>query len=279
MSALAKPAQKTIDVWPNMAPGETTSNTGRVEPGTDDIVRLTDVSRPQLEIFGADPHKTRPGVLICPGGGYEILAMDLEGTEVAKWLNTQGYVAAVLTYRVPGKRDAAYADIQRAMSLLRSQSPQFGINPRQLGVLGFSAGGHLAARLSTGYGAKSYAPVDSADAVSCRPDFTVLVYPAYLIDKSTGTPAPEVTPHEGMPPFFMVQTQDDPYLDIQDYSKALNQAHVETNTVVYPVGGHGYGLRAPASEAVHTWKDMAAAWLKVQTSVPIKTTTVTHQTP
>lgn len=255
----------TVDVWPGLAPGEKTASTGRVDVDTSGhVTRLTDVTRPQLLVFKPEGSHPHPAVVVCPGGGYQILATDLEGTEIAHWLNSQGFVAAVLYYRVPNKRDAAFQDVQRAMSLVRARAAEFGVDPGRVGVMGFSAGGHLAARLAAGYASRSYTPVDKADRMSCRPDFVLLIYPAYLIDKATGRPAPEVQPHLGMPPMFLVQTRDDPYLDAPAYAQALDRAKVENRCFIYDVGGHGYGLRLPPDRPAHAWPDEAAAWLREQ---------------
>jgi acetyl esterase/lipase len=245
----------TVNVWPGLAPGETTSSPGRV---TDDrsggVSRLTDVTQPQLHLYPASGTGPHPTVVVCPGGGYGILAADLEGSEVARWLNTLGFTAAVLDYRVPNKREAAFQDGQQALSLLREHAADYDIDPHHLGVLGFSAGGHLAARL---------AATGQADA---RPDFALLIYPAYLIDKATGSPAAEVRPTAGMPPVFLMQTRDDPYLDAPAYAAALQAAGVPAHAVIYDTGGHGYGLRLHADQPAHAWSDEAAAWLKQQVS-------------
>ena len=268
--APAAPTSTTMNLWPGLAPGEQTSNTGRAEEDTQShITRLSDVTCPQLTIFRPDKGRSRPAVVVCPGGGYQILATDLEGTEIAHWLNSQGIVAAVLFYRVPNKRDAAFQDVQRAVSLVRARAKEFGVDRSRVGVMGFSAGGHLSARLAAGYATRAYAPVDKADRLSCRPDFALLIYPAYLIDKATGRPAPEVQPHLGMPPVFLAQTRDDPYLDAPAYANVLTAAHVPNRCVIYDVGGHGYGLRLPPDQPAHQWSDEAATWLGEQ---------VTHST-
>ena len=240
----------TRNLWPGLAPGETTSDPGQVDPDHGgNVTRLTHVTCPQLLVYGLAGKSSHPAVLVCPGGAYSILAADLEGSEVAQWLNTLGYVAVVLHYRVPDKREAAFQDVQRAMSVLRSRSKEFGIDPNHLGVLGFSAGGHLSARLAV------------TDKANCRPDFALLIYPAYLIDKATGQPAPEVAPHAGMPPMFLMQTEDDPLFDVPAYAAALEKAGAPTRCVIYPTGGHGYGLRLAPDQPAHAWPAEAAAWL------------------
>ena len=264
-SAPAAPVPITVDVWPGLAPGENTINTGRAEVDAQShITRLTDVTYPQLTIFRPDHGQPRPAVVVCPGGGYQLLATDLEGTEIARWLNSQGIVAAVLFYRVPGKRDAAFQDVQRAVSLVRARAKEFGVDRSRIGVMGFSAGGHLSACLAAGYATRTYASVDKADRFSCRPDFALLIYPAYLLVKATGRPAPEVQPHLGMPPVFLAQTRDDPFLDAPVYAAALMDAHVPNHCVIYDVGGHGYGLRLPTAQPAHRWSDEAATWLQEQ---------------
>lgn len=262
ITAMASATPMTINIWDKFAPGETTANPGVITSDhSGNIDRMTDVTFPQLFIYGIDDNKTHPAVLVFPGGGYSILAVDLEGSEIAKWLNSLGFVAAVLHYRVPNNREGAFQDAERSMSLLRAESRKYGINPKEIGVIGFSAGGHLAARLSCEYAKRAYKPVDKMDKVSCRPDYTMLVYPAYLIDSKTGEPAPEVTPHKGMPPMFLVQTKDDPFLDAPVYAKFLEMAGVKAKLCLYEKGGHGYGLRTPADNPLSQWPKEAEKWL------------------
>ncbi len=257
----------TLRIWPGNAPGETTANTGRVssDPGAS-VTALTDITEPQMIVYKLAGKAKRPAVLVCPGGGYYILASDLVGSEIAQWLNKLGYVSAVLHYRVPNNREGALQDAQRALSILRSRADEFGIDSRHLGALGFSAGGHLCARLADESGTRVYAPIDDADKQSCRPDFVLLIYPAYLTDPATKAVSPEVLPHAGMPPIFLVQTKDDPYLDAPEYAASLTQAGISAKLELYDKGGHGYGLRAPTDEAVHSWPDEAAKWIAQQVS-------------
>ena len=244
-------APMTIDVWPGLAPGETTRDPGKFET-SGGVTRLGDVTQPKLLLFPAAGKGPHPAVMVCPGGGYAMLAMDLEGTEVAHWLNGLGFTAAVLEYRVPGKREGAFQDGQQALTLLRSRAKELEIDPHHLGVLGFSAGGHLSARLACASGPRS-----------ARPDFAALIYPAYLLD-AAGLPAPEVKPHAGMPPLFLMQTQDDQYLDAPAYATALQDVGVSTTTAFYAHGGHGYGLRLAVDKPAHAWASEAAEWLKKQ---------------
>lgn len=252
----------TMNIWPHLAPGETTMETGRV---TDDhsgnVTRLTDITAPQMIVYGLPGGSAHPAVLVFPGGGYSILASDLEGSEIAQWLNSLGFVAAVLHYRVPNNRAGAYQDAQRAVSLLRAQATKWGIDPHRLGVIGFSAGGHLAARLASSAGERTYAPVDASDRESDLPNFALLIYPAYLTQPD-GQIAPEVRPLRTMPPMFLAQTRDDPYLDAPAYAAALEADGVPTRCVIYDTGHHGYGLRLPPSVPAHYWPKEAAAWLR-----------------
>ena len=150
-------------------------------------------------------------VIVCPGGGYHILAWDLEGTEVAAWLNKNGYAAFVLQYRVPDKKAGALQDVQRAIRIIRRDASKYGVDPEKIGVMGFSAGGSLTARASTLYNKQSYSPVDKADSLSCRPSFSMLIYPAYLDQGPELSLTPELKLSGDMPPIFIFQTSDDQY--------------------------------------------------------------------
>jgi acetyl esterase/lipase len=207
-------------------------------------------------------------VRVSPGVGYHILALDLEGTEVCEWLNSIGVTAVLLKYRVPKragleKHAPALQDAQRALSLVRHRAKEFGIDPQRLGVLGFSAGAHLSAVLSTTPD-RTYPAVDAADQVDLRPNFTVLIYPAYLTAKELGdkTP-PEIKITTNTPPTFITIAEDDPVRmeNALHYALALKQANVPVELHLYPTGGHGYGLRR-TKEAVTTWPDRAADWMR-----------------
>src|SRR5687767_12170191 len=191
---LAFAGQREIPLWPGTAPGEK----AEIGPEQDTtkpkdnlvadrpVIRLGNVSKPGITIYpAANAAKPGPAVVVFPGGGYHILAMDLEGTEVCEWLNSIGINAVLLKYRVPKRpgmerHKAALQDAQRSVGLVRSRAGELDIDPKQIGVLGFSAGGHLAAALSASASERIYALVDDADKTSCRPDFSILIYPAYL---------------------------------------------------------------------------------------------------
>lgn len=266
-----------IDLWPGTAPGETkelgeekdtTKPTDGMVAGKR-VIRLGNVSKPTLTVYAPSKSKdTGAAVLVCPGGAYNILAMDLEGTEVCEWLNSIGVTAALLKYRVPRragleKHAAPLQDAQRAMSLLRHRAPQLGIDPRRVGVLGFSAGGHLSAALST-TAERTYPLLDDADRLELRPNFTVLIYPGYLTVKEEGDKvAPELKIATNTPPTFILMTEDDPVRveNALHYALALKQAKVPAELHIYPTGGHGYGLRR-TKEIVTTWPDRVADWMR-----------------
>jgi len=180
------------------------------------VIRIPYVDTPELHHFPAPPEKaTGACIIICPGGGYGKLAWNKEGTEVATWLNTLGVEAVVLKYRVPRrknreKHDAPLQDAQRAVSLVRHHAKEWGLDPKRIGVLGFSAGGHLSATALTNYDKRHYKSVDAVDKASCRPDFGVLIYPAYLVDKETKTQlSPELRITKNTPPIFFAHAGDD----------------------------------------------------------------------
>ncbi len=271
-------AEAPLALWPGVPPGDTNALPAEVDTtkptdnlvGGKRLIRLANVSMPTITVYPAPKEKrTGAAVLVCPGGAYQILAMDLEGTEVCEWLNSLGVTGVLLKYRVPkrpgrDKHAAPLQDAQRAMGLIRQRAGDWGVKPGAVGVLGFSAGGHLAASLSTTYGQRSYLRVDGADDLSCRPDFSVLVYPAYLtVKEQHDAVAPELTINSNTPPTFLVMAQDDPVRveNVLGYGRALRQAGVPFALHVYPSGGHGYGLR-PARDAVTSWPQRAEEWLR-----------------
>jgi len=269
---------EVLELWPGGAPGEageignehdTTKPSDGLIAGKS-VIRLGNVSKPTITIYKAPAEKNcGAAVLVCPGGGYHILAMDLEGTEVCEWLNTVGVTGVLLKYRVPKrtgleKHTAALQDAQRAMGIVRHRAKDLGIDPQKIGVLGFSAGGHLSAALSTAYEQRSYPVSDQADTVSCRPDFTILIYPGYLtVREQNDQVAPELKITTETPPTFMAMTQDDPVRveSVLMYGLALKRAGVPFELHTYPVGGHGYGLR-PSTNSVATWPARAADWMR-----------------
>ena len=261
--AAACAEQRVMQVWPEgKVPLKTSDAPEKVNPSKDDIIRLTDVNVPSLTVFLAkDTGKPNPAVMICPGGGYSILAWNHEGTEVAEWLNGQGISAFVLKYRVPGNRDGALCDAQRAMGLIRSKAQSFNIDRNKLGIMGFSAGAHLSVRTSTNFEKRFYEAIDEADALPSRPDFALIIYPAYLFREGY-TMAPELSVSAQVPPTFLLQAEDDgPYVDSSlAYAIALKTAKVPVELHIFPNGGHGYGLRKKG-KTTDVWPELAAAWL------------------
>jgi acetyl esterase/lipase len=254
-----------IYLWPGKVPGEKgEKKMAVIAPSeNDNIIRISEVTNPAMEVFLSEESlKNGASVIICPGGGYHILAYDLEGTEIAAWLNSKGYTAFVLQYRVPDKRDGALQDVQRAVRIVRKNASKYGIDTEKIGVMGFSAGGSLSARAITNFNKMTYSPADKTDSLSCRPSFAMLIYPAYL-DQGTGfslTPELHLSPE--VPPVFIFQTADDQYGNSAIVmAQAMRNAKLSAELHLLPVGGHGYGLR-PGNRAAETWPGLAEAWLK-----------------
>jgi acetyl esterase/lipase len=267
----------TLPLWPGAAPGPSTT-TGPEEDqakATDKpiagrpIIRLGNVSVPTLTVYPAKGKSTGAGVVVFPGGGYSILAIDLEGTEVCDWLTSRGVACLLVKYRVPGtgpypKSAAALEDAQRAVGMVREHAAEWKIDPKRVGVLGFSAGGHLAAAVSTHYETRLYPRVDAADDLSCRPDFAVVVYPGYLAIEEKGMEfTADIPVTKETPPTFLVQAEDDPVHveNAVEYFMALKKAGVESELHVYSKGGHGYGLRR-TELPVTGWPDLVDVWMK-----------------
>jgi acetyl esterase/lipase len=270
------PGHTTLAVWPQSAPGapanpapevDTTTAKDNVIAGRP-VVRLGNVSAPTLALYAPKAKNTGAAVVVFPGGGYRILAIDLEGTEVCDWLSSAGITCVLLKYRVPDtgpypKSSAALQDAQRALGIVRSHAADWHIDPDRIGVLGFSAGAHLAAALSTHFDQRLYDPIDAADSLSCRPDFAVIVYPGYLaVAEQNFAPNAEIHVTEKTPPSFIVQAEDDP-VHVENsavYFLALKNANVSAEMHLYAKGGHGYGLRRTALP-VTAWPQLVETWL------------------
>lgn len=255
-------ATVALPVWPaGKMPGRGPTGTERELPSKgDNVIRLTDVHEPAISVFQAPgAGKPTPAVVICPGGAYSVLAYNKEGTEVAAWLNSIGITGVVLKYRVPGNRDGAFQDVQRALRLVRQNAAQWNIAPNRIGVMGFSAGGHLSARLSTHADQPTYPKLDAVDEVNLRPDFTILIYPAYLA--TAGKLAEELPVSAKTPPTFIVHTEDDKSFvaGSKIYHAALETAKVPNEFFLVATGGHGYGLRS--QKEVSVWPKKCQEWL------------------
>jgi acetyl esterase/lipase len=266
----------TLNLWPRSAPGVQPNAASEVEATTSKeplvagktVIRLTNVSVPTITLYPAASWNTGTTVVVFPGGGWRILAMDLEGTEVCDWLNSIGVNCVLLKYRVPGsgpypQSAAALQDAQRALGLVRLHAAEWHINPQRVGVLGFSAGGHLAAAVSNHFDQRVYNPVDAADQMSCRPDFAILIYPGALHqpDNLLGLD-PSVQPNANTPPTFLAQAENDPVHveNSLDYFLALKNAKVPAELHVYAQGGHGFGLRH-TTLPITTWPSSVELWL------------------
>jgi acetyl esterase/lipase len=271
---------QTLQLWPNGAPGEkATTETERDTNTLNDravagrkIIRLSNVTTPSMTLYPAPKDKnTGATVIVFPGGGYRILAYDLEGTEICEWLNSIGITAVLVKYRVPEPKELPryqqpLQDAQRAVGIVRNRAKDWAIDPQRIGVLGFSAGGHLSAVLSNTSAERTYPTVDEADRISSRPDFAILVYPAYLSVNDKGEVlAPEVKPSSGTPPTFIVQAENDhPFIGgTLLYYRALTDAKVTAEMHLYSAGGHGYGLRR-TEDPVTNWPQLAEEWLRYQ---------------
>lgn len=229
----------------------------------DGIERLTDVVVPSITHCPATNLKNnpRPAVLVCPGGGYGILAWNHEGEDIARWLSQLGFSAFILKYRCPERRDAALADAARAIRLLRANSAQYGILPNKIGIIGFSAGAHLSARLCTlPEGFEPYPPKDSTDGLSPVPDFQMIIYPAY-IDAGDLKCDSSFAITGKTPPAFIAQAQDDYYHTCSlAYYIALSKCKVPAELHTFPRGGHGYGL-VRNGMPTENWTKLAEGWL------------------
>jgi acetyl esterase/lipase len=277
------PGHTVVTLWPQGAPDaipakgpeqDTSTATSDLIAGKP-LVRLGNVAEPTLTLYTPTGTSNGAAVVVFPGGGYSILAIDLEGTEVCDWLTSRGVTCVLLKYRVPGtgpypKSPAALEDAQRAIGIVRSHAVEWKIDPNRVGVLGFSAGAHLAAALSTHFEQRLYPAIDAADALSCRPDFAVVIYPGYLAlaEKGMGFNSDiPVTPN--VPPTFLLQAEDDP-VHVENataYFLALKAEHVPAELHIYAQGGHGYGLRRTALP-ITGWPDLVDTWLKTIRMVP-----------
>jgi acetyl esterase/lipase len=270
------PGTTTLNVWPGKAPGvpdnvnpevDTTTAKDNLIAGKP-VIRLGNVTSPTLTLYKPNGKNTGAAIVVFPGGAYRILAIDLEGTEVCDWLTSSGITCILLKYRVPDsgpypKSSAALQDAQRTLSVVRSHASEWHIDPQRIGVLGFSAGAHLVAALSTHFDKRVYDPVDTAEQQNCRPDFAVVVYPGYLaLAEQNFTNNQDITVTEKTPPSFIVMAEDDP-VHVENataYFLLLKNAKVPAELHIYTEGGHGYGLRRTALP-VTTWPQTVETWL------------------
>ena len=278
VSPAARAAEPIVlNLWPGKAPNETkelppeadTTKPGGGMVAGKSVIRLGNVSVPQLHIYRPAADKdTGASVVICPGGGHNILAWDLEGTEVADWLNTVGVTGIVLKYRVPARDPmkrwiAGVQDAQRAMSLVRSKAEEWKLDPKRIGILGFSAGGEVAGLTALMPAQRQYEASDDIDKISSRPDFAVLVYPAYLAQKDQPALREDVKVTKDAPPMFLVHAYNDGVTPMTSLLLAteLKKVGVPAEIHMYATGGHGFGLRA-TEEPSSQWPKRCEEWMK-----------------
>jgi len=279
-----------VPLWPgkppnaNAVPGPESVKTGTDLIGGKPVVWVTNVSQPTITIYAPASRNTGAAVVVVPGGGFEGLAMDLEGTEVCDWLTPRGVTCVLLKYRVPSapydwRCDCrphnlalslpSLADTQRALRLVRARAAEWHVDPHKVGILGFSAGGFIVAEASTNYRKRIYAPVDTVDKESARPDFALAIYPGHLTtDFHTLNPNIPVT--KDTPPTFVLQAEDD-HVDGANqalvYYTAMTKAEAPAELHLYAHGGHAFGLR-PTAEPITHWPELAEKWLGTIGMIP-----------
>jgi acetyl esterase/lipase len=272
------PGHTQTPLWPGAVPDAQFGpppNSETTKPG-----EIDKVSRPTMTVYSPKGNNTGAAVLVFPGGGYSVLAIDIEGTEVCDWLTSKGITCVLLKYRVPDtgphwdrscdcqrnpKAPMAREDAQRAMGLVRLHAAEYHIDPHKVGVLGFSAGGHLVTDISTHFDKRAYPPVDAADKESCRPDFAVALYPGHLwLSSYKGFELnPDVPVTRRTPPTFLLQAENDPVDSINNslvYYMALKNARVPVEMHLYAEGGHAFGLR-PTKFPITQWPALVEKWL------------------
>jgi len=279
------PGHTEIPIWPGKPPdAQPVAGPEVFSDGKDrnfliagqPVASVGKVSRPTMTVYSPTGPNTGVAIVVFPGGGYQALAIDLEGTEVCDWLTAKGITCILLKYRVPGeglfpksgafpKSPMALEDAQRTMGLVRLHAAEWRIDPHKVGVLGFSAGGHLVAAISTNFAKRLYPAVDAADRESCRPDFGVALYPGHMLENTTRAfelnPYVPVTRHT--PPTFILQAEDDPVDTVKNslvYYIALKNAGVPVEMHLYAHGGHAFGLR-PTNLAITRWPQLVETWL------------------
>jgi len=271
-----------VPIWPGAIPnarivgrevsGTVVDSAGRPKlVGGKPWIYVDSVSQPTMTVYAPAGTSTGAAVVVFPGGGYNVLAIDLEGTEACDWLTSRGITCVLLKYRVPCRKTGPYRDCltalqdaQRTIGLVRFQAARWHIDPRKIGVLGFSAGGHMVAVVSTHFAKRRYPAVDAADTVSCRPDFAIALYPGHLAASARHvTLNPDIRVTARTPPTFLVQAEDDPVDPVANsitYHAALRQAGVPVEMHLYATGGHAFGLRR-TNFPITDWPRLAERWL------------------
>lgn len=274
------PGHVQIPIWPGTPPDAHIQHLKKPEYVKNEVMQngaplvwVCNVTRPTMTVYSPTGRNTGVAMVVFPGGGYNALAMDLEGTEICDWLTSRGITAVLLKYRVPLKKTEPYTepsplaleDAQRTLALVRFHAAAWHIDPHKIGVIGFSAGGHIVAATSTHFNQRSYPALDAADRESCRPDFAIACYPGHLWSPDEGfklNPNVPVTTH--MPPTFLLQAEDDDVDGVEQsltYFIALKKAGVPVEMHLYAQGGHGFGLR-PSKFPITGWPHLVETWLK-----------------
>ncbi len=286
-AALAADPPLVLDVWPGKPAGDDPTGIGEekffelkvngkpYEVAGKPTRWLTNVTKPTLTVYRPTKDAdTGAAVLICPGGGYHNLGWDVEGEEIAEWLTSLGITGIILKYRCPRRpgdvkgepAPGPLKDAQRAVSLVRSKAKEWGIDPKRIGMIGFSAGGHLVGATATNFAKRTYEPLDDVDQVSCRPDFGIMAYSGYFKVKDKDELSPTIRVEAGTPPLFFVHATDDPVSEV-DHSVlmylAMKRAGVPAELHVYASGGHGFGVRK-TDQPCATWTRACADWLRNQ---------------
>ena len=268
------PGHVQVPIWPGAVPDALPNP--KPESGDSDGGAF-DVSRPTMTVYAPEAHNTGIAMAVFPGGGYQALAMSGEGTEICDWLTSRGITCVLLKYRVPDsgptmknghsyypKVQTAVQDAQRTLGLIRQHAAEWHVDPGKVGVIGFSAGGHLAAAVSTRFAQRTYPRVDAADDLSCRPDFAILVYPGHLwTPNTTLTLRSDIHVRPDTPPTFLLQAENDrvdPVRHSLTYYVALQEAGVPAEMHIYAQGGHAFGLRVKKLP-ISDWPALVEQWL------------------
>ena len=279
------PGHTQVRIWPGTvpdarpvaAPESATMGDGLIAGKP--VLILSNITQPTLTVYSPKGTNTGVAMVVFPGGGYRVVAIDLEGTEVCDWLNSKGMTGVLLKYRAPTPRVGKYyesvqalEDGQRTLSLVRFHAAEWHIDPHKIGVIGFSAGGHMVTATSTHFDKRSYRPVDAADKESCRPDFAIALYPGHLWYDvyKTFDLNPNVPVTTNTPPTFLVQAENDPVDNVNNslvYYLALKNARVPVEMHLYAEGGHAYGLR-PTNLPITQWPQLAETWLRTIGVIP-----------
>lgn len=285
--------QEVFELWSHEIPNSKFSDENELKEMSEvGVLRVENVKTPTITYYPASKElSTGQAIIICPGGGYFIEAMNIEGTDVAEWLNSIGVSAFVLKYRLPKSKNvvvgykAPLQDLQRAVRLVRSNSEAYGISPNSIGVMGFSAGGHLAATGTTRFDSGDSLAIDPVGKYSCRPDFSILLYPVitfkepfahigsrdnllgeYRTSKLQDYFSNELHVNKNTPPTLLFHCSDDSAVPVQNsllFYEALLNNGIDTELHIYNRGGHGFGLGKPESNVI-TWKNLCANWLLKQ---------------